>query len=275
MISTLLDALAAELSRPRELRARVENHITGTYNVDLDSIGRFLIDTLPGLEDDEIDLALSPVFTPKLSDQAVFADLLGSRSIPREQWPGLVRQLAVRPVIAQLVSSDGRSHAVPLRDVTIERYVHRLRLDATIPEALFNRIERTGPTAGRPTLKAIARREIWERDGRRNILERYLEAAGDTGGYSLEDALELLNLIESSKPANLGDLLAAIPRRQQSLREQIDTGGGPSPFFSGQVQAMHGGERDQRGHDDARLIAKLRELEFLGRLQQLPLQDGL
>jgi hypothetical protein len=268
-VSTLLETLATELERPRELSARVVNYIGGTYDVDLDAIGAFLVDGLSALEDYEIDLILSPVFTPRLADQAVVAEVLGGEGVPREQWPGLIQQLVVRPTRAQLVTSDGKSHSVTLREVTIERYVHRLRLEATIPASLLQLIDRTSPPADRPLLKAVARRPVWENEARRAILSGYVAAAVGRNSYTLADALELLNVVENHKPADLSDLLARIPRRQEELREQINVASGPKAFFSNAVQALHGGERDQRGQDDARLSAKQAELSFLNRLREL------
>src|SRR5215471_8090008 len=64
--SSLVDALAHELERPRELSARVLNYIGGTYGVDQDAIGSFLTNEMGKLEDYELDLILSPVFTPKI-----------------------------------------------------------------------------------------------------------------------------------------------------------------------------------------------------------------
>ncbi len=264
----VLESLVIELERPRELSARVVNYLRGTYDLDFDGIGPFLVKELPKLEDYEIDLILSPVFTPKLSDQAVFAELLGSDSVPPAQWPALIQQLAARPTRAQLVTSDGQRHSVTLREVTIERYVHRLRLEAAIPESLLKLIDRISSDAERPTLRAIARRPIWENDPRRNILAQYLTAAADRNSYSLADALELLNLIENYKPDDVPDLLARIPRRQEALRAEIDASGS-KPFFSAAVQNMHGGGRDQRRQDNVRISAKEKELAFLGQLQQL------
>ncbi len=75
--------------------------------------------------------------------------------------------------------------------------------------------------------------------------------------------------MERDKPADLADLLARIPQRQQALQEQVKIGSGSKPFFSEQVQALHGGGRDQRQQDDIRLSAKQNELAFLDRLQKL------
>jgi hypothetical protein len=268
-VPAVIEALATELERPRELSQRVLNYISDTYEVDPDAIGAFLIDELPKLEDHEIDLILSPVFTPKLADQAVFAEILGATSMPREQWPGLGQQLVERPTRAHLMTPDGQVHIVPLREVTVERYVHRLRLEAAIPESVFTLLGRIPAPEDRPTLRAIARRAAWESNGAREILEQYLAAVIERDAYRLDDMLELLNLAEGRKPSNVTDLLASIPRWAESLREQIDKASGPKPFFHQQVEIMHGGGRDQRQQDDARLTVKEHELQFLLRLQKL------
>jgi hypothetical protein len=267
--SSLVDALAHELERPRELSARVLNYIGGTYGVDQDAIGSFLTNELGKLEDYELDLILSPVFTPKIGDEAIFAELLGATTVPREQWTELVRQLEARPTRAHLVTPDGQRHAVRLREVTIERYVHRLRLEGTIPEPVLTLLDRIPAIEDRPLLRAIARRPVWENQGIREILERYLAAVNQSGAYSLADAMQLLLLAENRKPSNVQDLLASIPRWAEALREQIDAAGGPRQFFHQGVEAMHGGDRDQRTHDEIRLSAKENELAFLRRLQKL------
>jgi hypothetical protein len=264
----LLEPLAAALEKPRELSARVLNYISGTYSVDADAIGLFLVEELPKLEDYEIDLILSPLFTPRLADQAEVAHLLDGESVPREQWPALIRELVSRPVRARLVTTDRVQHSVNLREVTIERYVHRLRLDATIPAAVLELLHRIVSRADRPILTAIARRGIWEGEGRSGIIARYFATAASRGTYVIGDALELLDLVESYKPVDLPDLIDRIPRRQQALHDEINAAG-VKPFFSNRVQELHGGERDQRRQDDSRIAAKEAELAFLNRLEYL------
>ena len=265
----LLEALAAELERPRNVTAQVVNHLVGTYGLTYDGIGEFLKTELPKLEDYEVDLLLSPVFTPTLRDQAVFAEFLGRDSIPSNEWPGLIEQLRTRPTRARFITSDGQTHSVPLRDVTLERFVHRLRLDAKIPEALFNLVNQLPPTADRPLLKAVARRAIWESENRRNIFVHYLTASAGGGTYRLDDVLELLKLVETYQPADLRDLLARIPYWQQVLRQEINDAASPKPFFNERVQEMHGGGRDQRRQDNSQVTAKEKESAFLERLRQV------
>ena len=268
-MSQLIETIAADLERPRELSVRVMNYISGHYGIDDDAIGAFLAREMPKLEDDEIDLILSPVFTPKLSDQAVFADLLGTECVPRDEWPALVQQLAARPTRARLVTADGLQHSVGLREVTIERYVYRLRLDATISESLLNLLDRIPSRSGGPMLKAIARQAIWDSESARDIFVLYLTASVDRGSYTLDDTITLLHLVEARKPANLADLLARIPAWQETLRQQIEVASGPKPFFNEDVRLLHGGGRDQRAQDDTRMTAKEIELRFLLQLQRL------
>jgi hypothetical protein len=268
-VSALVETLASELERPRELSARVLNYISGTYGTENEAFGAFLVEKLPTLEEYEIDLILSPAFTPKLSDQVVFAEVLGSERFPRDQWPELVHQLVARPTLAHLITPDGRTHAVALQAVTIERYVYRLRLDGTISAPVVQLIEGIPATADRPMLRAIARRTAWENQAVGEILVRYLTNATRDGVYDLYDTVDLLSLVEGRKPSSLDDVLERLPAWQKALREQIETGSGGKPFFSDDVRLMHGGVRDQRFGEDSRMPAKERELDFLVRLQRV------
>lgn len=247
--------------------AQVADHLIGTYGLNRDAVGSFLEADLPGLEDYEIDLILSPLFTPTLHDQAIMADFLGGDSVPISQWPQLVQQLVARPTSAQLVTEDQQTHPVPLREVTVERYVHRLRLDATIAEPLLKLLSQLPADVDRPLLKAIARRAIWQNESRQQILIRYLLNSSSAGSFVNNDAVELLKLMETYEPADLNDLLARIPHWQQVLRQEINAGTGTRPFFNERVEELHGGGRDQRRRDHSRLTAKENEQSFLTRLQ--------
>jgi hypothetical protein len=268
VVPPLLETLAAELERPRELTAQVVNHLAGTYGLTHEAIGTFLAAELVKLEDYEIDLILAPLFTPTLQDQAVFAELLGRDSIPTSHWPELIQQLVTRPTRAQFVTSDVQTYAVPLRDVTIERYVRRLRLDGVIPRAVFNLVNHLEPAADRPLLKAVARRAVWEDEARGCILVRYLSNTAGGGGYRLDEVRELLKLVETYQPADIEDLLAQIPHWQQVLRQEINEAASPKPFFNERVQELHGGGRDQRRLDNSRIAVKENEAALLARLQQ-------
>jgi hypothetical protein len=268
-VPKLIDALSNQLERPRDVTLQVANYLNGNHDVDHDAIGPFLVEKLPALEDYEHDLILSPLFTPKLPDQAIFAELLGKESVPREHWPALITELRSRPTRGHLVTTDRQVHKIPLREVTLERYVHRLRLEGAIGAELFDLLRSAPQPADFPMLKAIARRAVWETGSRRSILDRYLSSALSRGGYALADAVYLLELAESYKPADVPGLLAMIPPWQERLRHEIDTAADPKPFFAAQVQGEHGGDRDQRQLDERTVDAKRGELATLARIQEM------
>jgi hypothetical protein len=170
-----------------------------------------------------------------------------------------------RPTVAHLITSERQTHAVALREVSIERYVKRLRLDGTISATVLKLIDQT-PATDHPMLKAVARRAIWESTARGEMLVRLLTQSMAEGNYNLKDAVDLLKLTEDYQPADSSALLARIPRWIKLLEEEINSGGGPKPFFSSTVQQLHGGN-DQRQFDEARIEAKRIELAFLERVQ--------
>ncbi|MFM7817590.1 MAG: hypothetical protein ACKPGI_11550, partial [Verrucomicrobiota bacterium] len=218
-VDPVFERLVAELERPRPLTPQVLRHLSATYGLGRDEIGRFLDEELPRLSEEETDLALSSLFTPKLQDQAIFADLIGRGSLPASEWPAWVERLQSRPTYGCLVTEQGTRHGVALRTVTLERYVHRLRLDATVPLAVFDATRSSVPTPRRPVLLAIARRAVWSTLDRQQILLEFLANSSRESATSLDDAEALLALMESSEPESVEDVLARIPEWEAALKQ--------------------------------------------------------
>ena len=262
---SLLEIIAGELERPRTLPPQVAKHLSSAHGVSLDGISEFFIHQLPKLEDFEMDLLLSPVFTPTLADQAIVAEHLGCESIAPDQWPALVSALEERPTHAHLLGEETPALEVPLREVTLERYVHRLRLQGSIPKRLFDLILSLSPASDHPMFKAVARRAAWGSAARLELLTQFLTSA--PAEHRAPDAMALLSLVETYEPADIAELLARLPHWQDVLRHEIGLASGPKPFFNDRVEDLHGGGRDQRRTQDARITAKHGEAEFLIRLK--------
>ena len=266
-MQAFVDAVATELERPRPLLKQVVDHLASHYSVSRDELGGFFTDRLGALEDYEIDLLFSPLFTPSLTEQAAFSGLLDRETLPGGEWPALVRRLADRPTVTRLVTEDGATHAIRLREVSLERFVTRLNLDVVIPDPLGKLLHSLPPPGDRALLKALARRIVWNREPRREILFRYLLASTSEDFYQRDDLLALLRLMETYQPKDATDLLGRIPHWQEVLKREIMAAASPKPFFAARVQELHGGGRDQRHQDNSVISGKQRELEFLGRLQ--------
>ena len=266
-MQVFLDEVAAELERPRPLLKQVVDHLASHYSVSRDALGAFFTGQLAALEDYEVDLVFSPQFTPTLAEQAVFSDLLDRQTLPAAEWPALVQQLAARPTRAQLTTEDGATHAIALREVSLERFVTRLNIDVVIPDPLGKLLHSLPPPEDRALLKALARHRVWQVEARRQVLFRYLLAATSESFYTRADALLLLRLMETYQPKDATDLLARIPHWREVLQQEITSASAPKPFFAARVQELHGGGRDQRHQDGSLISGKQRELEFLRRLE--------
>ena len=265
----VLDRLAAELEKPRALTAQTLRHLAATYGIDRQEVGTFLDERLAGLEEDELDLTLSALYTPKLADQSIFADLLESASVTRADLHSWVEYLLQRPTTGHLQTADGVTHAFPLQRVTLERYVFRLRLEGTLPEGLLRLIRSLPPRADQPRLLAIARRAVWNTPDRWELLQRFL-ARNYAGNSPIpgnpEDVLAVPFPFSERRAANV---LARLPAWEQVVRIQVSSADQPSPFFNERVQDLHGGGRDQRGVNETLRQQKQSELAFLGRLGSL------
>ena len=155
-----VDAVATELERPRPLLKQVVDHLASHYSVSRDELGAFLAEQLGALEDYEIDLLFSPLFTPSLAEQAAFSELLDRQTLPAGEWPALIRRLADRPTVAHLRTEDGAAHAIRLREVSLERFVTRLNLDVVIPDPLGKLLHSLPPPEDRALLKEIGRAHV-------------------------------------------------------------------------------------------------------------------
>lgn len=266
-MQAFVDAVAVELERPRALLKQVVDHLASHYSVSRDELGAFFTSQLDALEDYEVDLLFSPLFTPTLTDQSLFSDLLDRQTLPASAWPVLLRKLIDRPTVAHLTTEDGITHGIKLREVSLERFVTRLNLDVVIPDPLGKLLHSLPPAEDRALLKALARRIVWNKEPRRAVLFRYLLAATSEGFYRREDLLVLLKLMETYQPKDAADLLARIPHWQEVMKNEMLSAASPKPFFAARVQELHGGGRDQRHQDDSLISGKQRELEFLGRLK--------
>lgn len=265
-MSALLDLIAAGLERPRPLPELVYKHLSAQHGIARDEVARFLQENLPQLEDYEVDLALSAVFTPTLVDQAPIAGYLVDQRLPEEEWPGLIRQLMARPCRAALGLDGEVTVSIPLREVLVERYVRRLRLDGTVDPGVLDLIRSLAPERERSMLLAVARRAVWESPGRLDILRRHLARFAGEDRPLAPEAADLLRLVETYQPTDAAQLLGWLPTWREAVRKQIEDADHPSPFFNERVQELHGLGRDQRGAATETQRRKRAEMELLERL---------
>jgi hypothetical protein len=265
----LFELLAGELERARDLPGQVARHLHDTYGVGRDAVGTYLDEELERLEDYEIDLLLSPVFTPSFQDQVLVAPVLGKEALTAKEIAALSQRLVDRGTSAALRTEDGQTHRVRLREVSVARYVDRLRLDGSIAEELHELILSAVPERDRALVLAVARRAVWIPSLRMALLQQYLERSLALGEFRPEDVLTLLRLVETYEPGDLSEFQARLPGWIEAGRSQASAALQPKPFFNERVEDMHGGGRDQRRAADPRATEREAELESYRRLARI------
>lgn len=247
----LEDAVHADLSSTRQLPAQIAVHLSAHHEVDTDVVVPFFEQEFPKLEDYQVDLILSPAFTPTLQDQSRYSSYLMPSPVPSTELAPLVHRLAIRPTLAHFVLATGGEFRVPLREVIIDRYVRRLNLDHAMSDAVWACVRHLAPEADRSKLMAIARRPIWRPPNRNALLLNALSRAFDQESYRLYDFELLLRLAEQYQPTHAEELASLIPELLRGIETEISQHSVPKPFFSDRIREMHGGSRDQRitSHD--------------------------
>lgn len=262
-----LQAIEKELGRTRALVPQVVAHILGQYGATRDDLGRFLREVVPGLEDYQIDVMFSPIFTPGILEQALYSKLVIEAPLEGGATNALVQALCDRRIQTPLRLEDGAEHRLPLREVTLNRYVSRLNLERVIPEPLAARIQEAIAPDELAIAHAIARRPVWATEGRENLLHQFLGTTLGTPHGTVENLSALMRLVETYRPATLEELIASLPELRELLRREMANSAMPRPFFNERVRDLHGGGRDQRGRDEHLIESKQREAAFLELLQ--------
>ncbi|MBI4716092.1 MAG: hypothetical protein HY760_09200, partial [Nitrospirae bacterium] len=184
---------------------QVLQHVTAHYGVGFDQVPAFLSEKFPAMEDYEVDLILSPIFTPRLDDQARFSDLLEENTVSPDELNGTVSLLS-RKGLRTTLRYGGETLSLPLHSVSISRYVRLLNLDAPVSRNLFQRIDRSVPAHERQRVKALARDRAWQRPEHEAIFTAFLEAFQERGTFAFEKVEFLTGFVRTNRPGSIREM---------------------------------------------------------------------
>lgn len=250
-MTDLQDAIHADLASPRTLPTQVAVHLGSHHEVEADHIVAFFKNDFPDLEDYQVDLILSPAFTPGLQEQSRYSRFVENAPLTDSDVDALILGLARRPTRSHFVVSSGGEFEVQLREVTLDRYVRRLHLNQPVEQPVAACIRHWVPAEDRSRLHAIARRPVWRPAPRATMLLDALSKSLLAESYRVADFELLLRLVEQYLPAHGPELSELIPELVRGVETELVQRSVPKPFFSERIREMHGGSRDQRAvvHD--------------------------
>lgn len=240
-----LEDLASDfLTRPQALTPQVLQYLLTNHDVEQSAVPTWLRETLPTLESYELDLLLSPLFTPSFETRVEFERAL------KESWldAGDVEQLLLRMASRKLsltLLQDGETAAAPLPDVITERFLRLLHLDVPLPLDAAPGL-RSLDDAGRTYL----RDRTWHRPQSRSLLpilldavDRLVEPAEDCETDCGDYVHFLTDFVRSHRPSSRGECVRYLASVAEAYEEDLRKHeSGSRPFFSEELKANHSGK---------------------------------
>ncbi len=212
-MEALLTQLRSDLTRPRELSAQVVHTIADRFEVTSDTLSTFFEQTVPTLDDQDLDLTFSPLFTPTSRERATYMALLKDTHLTSQDVQALITTLEGEKLTGNLIMANGQTFDLPLTWVTLARFVERLYLNKPLPTGMLALIDSTVPEADRPWVNVLAREAVWKEPARQTILRAFLTIFAETDRYNLGKVEYLTNFVRTYRPAQLAD----VPRQLDSL----------------------------------------------------------
>ncbi|MBY0403834.1 MAG: hypothetical protein K2X66_08030, partial [Cyanobacteria bacterium] len=173
----LYKKLAEDLSKERLITKQVEDYITDHYGYSVEDLPRFFTEKVSQLEDYEIDLTFSPLFTPTLEDRAGYIPILVDENLSKTEVKQVVDQLVAKNIYGHFITPNRQNLPMVLTDVCINRFVERLYLDRPIHPDVFQAIELVVPEKDRPMAQVLARKPNWQAPWRQQFLVALLKTA--------------------------------------------------------------------------------------------------
>ena len=232
------DRLVEALTQPRPLTPQVSQYLLAHHDVLAGDVATWLRESVGSLESYELELLLSPLFTPDLEAHAQAEESLGEGALEASEVNDIVGELVATNLhVALLVDGDSVSVSIP--EEIIERYVRLLHLAAPLPLDSFPRAAHL-----RPEVRWYLRDPTWQRRQSRELLPTLLSAA-ERVDSNFEDYIQFLTeFVRSHRPSNQQDCaqyLASLAQAHEDDLRKHETGA--RSFFNDELKATYGGTR--------------------------------
>lgn len=219
----LLKKLAEDLSRERVISPQVLEYISGHYHVGEADLADFFANRIPELEEYELDLIFSPLFTPTFEDKAGYAPILEAEALDAQEIRQTVQMLVEKPVYGHFLTPRRENIPMVLKDVMIERFVGRLSLDKPIHPDVYAAIEAAVPENSRPQVVTLARNSVWQDLWRQEMFKAFLTVFHKRHNFALEKVSYLTDFVRTYRPSGLEDLERQLESLIQSCRKDLES----------------------------------------------------
>jgi len=225
------------LTSPRSLTTQILDHLLSCHEVTVEQVTEWLRTEIARLESYELDLLLSPLFTPDLEAQLRFEELLGDGHLDAGGVEALIERLAAQALRLVAVHA-GESVEFPLPRVVIERFVRLLHLDAPLPEeaALLS----SGFDA---QVRVQLRDRAWRRLESRRLLPALLAAVCKIDREIPAYVHFLTDFVRSYRPASREECVRFLSNFAEACETDLKKyRSGERSFFNPELKAAYAGK---------------------------------
>ncbi|MBF0108792.1 MAG: hypothetical protein HQL76_06415 [Magnetococcales bacterium] len=227
MNEQLARIIHGQLVRDRYLSARSASAISTHLNVEDPLLG-----LKPGVlkhrEEYEVDLLVSPLFTPTMEDRAACEPSLPLEGITADDERDLIGRMEAQGLQCKVVFGDD-STVMSIPEVAIERHIHLLRLRVSVAESIHEALKNLLTGADLTLGMSYARSQIWTRCP--HLLEECLAAMTARRSFTLDKFGFLRDFVRSYHPGDMVALVQALNNLLESYRI-----GNDRPVFNQQLE---------------------------------------
>ncbi len=225
-----------KLAEPRPLTPQVLGHLLSQHEVASDQVTSWLRENLPQLEPYELDLLLSPLFTPGLEQRLCFEEVLGDSSLSEAEVDELLETTQQSDVKITLLHESEQIES-PLPEVVLERFVRMLHLESEVPRPALDRF-------GTMTAEARChlRDEVWKKRRNTELLPSLLTAVERIGSDFPGYVHFLTDFVRTHRPSRLEECVTFLDNLAEAYEDDLRKhNSGTRSFFSEELQASHAG----------------------------------
>lgn len=227
MNEQLISKICEELSAERVLTKQVLDHLMSHHEVTPETLGGYfkrIRETaaveMDGIEDYEIDLTFSPLFTPRLNDRAKYSRILDTVEVKHEHIEAIIDTVRNKKLEACFREHDD-TYCMPLHEVLIRRYVRLLNLAAPLSRKMKECVEQFVPGEAQDVAKAFARDPVWLPEHRQDFLASFLKTFKERNNFSLEKMDFLTDFVRTYRTKNILDMKEQLKNFIDACTEDI------------------------------------------------------
>lgn len=221
-LEALKEALMKTFETPRLASGQVFSEISVQFNASTKpEIQAFFDEKLKDLEEYEIDLLLSPQFTPKEEELKEYGRAFGLSSFSKESLESLAQEVADKQLKTPIKLEAGETVHCPVFDILVERFVNSLRLHYEVNETLESAIREFAPDDKQGLLGLHVRDGLFKFPQYCDVFRAILQTMSQQNSFAEEDLIFFVDSLRTYKPQSVEDFAGMMDRLIKSCMDDM------------------------------------------------------